>query len=272
MAASLALAGPAAAQDCFPATNSNEAEVFAIFSVPLAFSPAGQVGGLPGGAVRAGLEVAALPNIDSRTATPLTCRPGKGPENVNLLPLLPRPRVSIGLPSGFMLELSWVPPIRVEGVKANLFGIALGRRFPVTPAIALLLRGHASLGNIHAPITCDDKALADPASECFGGHRSDDAYRPNIFGADLTAAWAAARRVDLFLGVGYNVLHPRFRVNFTNSAGDTDRRRVIVDLSRGVAFGGLTWSATPRMAVSGEAYVAPKDAITGRVTFRLAVR
>lgn len=268
----LALAGPAAAQDCYPAPGSNEAEMFAIMSVPLAFAPAGRVGALPRGALQGGLEISVLPRIDARTATPLTCRPGKGPENTNLLPVLPRPRLGVGLPAGFELELSWVPPLRVEGVKANLFGVALGRRFPAGPSLAFTLRGHATVGTIRAPITCDAAALADSTSECFGGQLSDDAYRPNIFGGDLTAAWAAAPRVDLYVGGGYNVLHPRFQVHFTNSAGEVDRRRVSVDLHRAVVFGGMTWLATPGLAVSGEAYAAPKDAVTGRLTFRLAVR
>jgi len=269
-AVSLALTGPAAAQDCYPAPGSNEAEIFAILSVPLAFSAAGPVGALPQGAVRGGLEIAAIPAIDSKTATPLTCRPGKGPENTNLLPVLPRPRVSVGLPGGFEFEASWIPPLRLRQTKANLFGIALGRRFPVRRSVALTVRGHATLGTVRGPFTCPDAALADSTSECFGGQRSDDGYQPNIVGADVAAAWVAGRRLHLFLGGGYNVLRPRFQVNFINSVGDTDNRQVFVNLSRAVVFGGVTWSANARTSVSGEAYVAPKDALTVRLTVRLA--
>jgi hypothetical protein len=266
VAAFVALASSAAAQDCYPAPGSNEAEVFAILSVPLAFSPAGMTGGLAPGAVRAGLELTAIPSIDTATATPLTCRPGKGPESANLMPLLPRPRVSIGLPGAFALEASWIPPLRVAGIKANLFGLALGRRFAAGRSLELTIRGHATIGTVRAPITCDDDALQDSTSECFGGRRSDDAYKPNIFGAEVAVTRLSDPRIRPYLGFGYNVLRPRFQVNFTNSAGDTDNSRVMVNLSRAVAFGGLTWFPRGRIAVSGELYVAPKDAFTARIT------
>ena len=271
LTAALALTGPVAAQECHPADDSNEAEVFAIYSVPLAFSQAGTTGRLASGAVRVGLEVSAIPHIDDDISTPLTCRPGKGPENTNLLPVLPRPRVSIGLPEDFTLEASWVPPIRINGVKANLFGVALSRGFALGEAYTMLLRGHATFGTIHAPVTCDEDALEDPASECFGGELSDDAYNPNIFGAEVSVARSGSPRFQPYLGAGYNVLHPRFQVNFTNSAGDRDTTRVSVNLDRAVVFGGLTWFPSPRTGVSAEFYVSPKDAITARLTFRQAV-
>jgi hypothetical protein len=266
----LASAGSAAAQDCFPAKNSNEAEMFAIFSVPLAFGPGGGGDRLAPGKVQLGIEVAGLPEVDSVTATPLTCRPGKEAENTDLLPVLPRPRLAIGLPGAFALEISWIPPVRVAGVEANLFGFSLGRSFQAGRSVALVLRGHATVGSIRAPITCDEDALENPASECYEGQLSEDSYRPNIFGADATLAWGGSR-VRPYLGVGYNALRPRFQVHFINSAGDLDSNRIAVDLSRIVTFAGLTWAPGANSTISGEVYLAPRDALTARVIIRQTV-
>lgn len=260
-------AGSVGAQDCYPAKNSNEAAMFAIFSVPLAFGPAGAAARPAPGKVQLGIEVTGLPDVDSVTATPLTCRPGKEAENTDLLPVLPRPRLAIGLPGAFALEVSWIPPVKVNGVEANLFGFSLGRSFQAGRSVELMLRGHATVGTIRAPITCDEDALENPASECYEGQLSDDSYQPNIFGADATLAWGGSR-LRPYLGVGYNALRPRFQVHFINSAGDLDSNRITVDLSRVVTFAGLTWAPGANSTISGEVYVAPKDALTARVVIR----
>jgi hypothetical protein len=255
------------AQECRPSKTSNEAEGFGIVSVPLAFGRAQAPELLPG--LRLGLEAAYVPQVDDATATPTFCRPGKGPENVNLTPLIPRPRLSVPLPLGLAFEASWIPPVRVGGVKANLFGVSLGRSFGNIDGVVLALRGHATFGSIRAPITCDDDALEDATSECFQGTRSDDRYSPNIFGADLAvSAPVAAGRLRPYVGAGYNRLAPRFQVNFTNSAGTVDTTRVIVNLDRLAVFGGATWILSYRFAMSGEVYATPADAVTARLVFR----
>ncbi len=264
----LFIAGPLAAQgDCFPRSNSREADLFAHFSVPLAFSAAGAPSLYPLGAVLLSVEGAYLPDANDRIATPTTCRPGKGPENVNLLPGFLRPRVGFMMGNGVMLEVSWIPPVRVKEVKANLWSFAVSRTVLLNPNGAMLSgRLHATLGSMHAPITCNKDALQDATSECFDGQESNDRYSPNIFGVDIAAGWAwAGGRVRPYLGGGYNILHPRFQVDFTNAAGETDDRKVEVNLSRFVVFGGVTLTPAPRVSLSAEAYTAPTDQVTGRV-------
>lgn len=258
----------AAAQvDCFPPDDSNEAQLFAAFSVPLAFSMIEALDETEAGTVRVGVEGTYLPNIDEEIGTPTICRPGKGPENTDLLPAFPRPRVRLALPAGFSAEASWVPPIRLSGVKANLASLSLQRSMPIGHSgTRLALRLHGTFGVIRAPITCNDEALEDESSECFQGTRSDDAYHPNIVGAEAALGWSlAGGRVRPFVGGGLNLLYPRFRVNFTNRFDQLDDSRVEVDLNRGALFGGATWAATPSVDVSGEIYASPGDAVTGRL-------
>lgn len=270
----LMLAVPAVAWaqgDCFPDKDSHEAQAFGIFSVPLAFAPGGAPAPMAPWHLQVGMETSYLPNIDDSTATPTVCRPGKGPENMDFGALLPRPRVSLGLPSGFVLEASWIPPVRVNGAKPSVFGVAL-RKSVALGGMTLGIRGHATTGVIHAPVTCDDDALQDPLSECFNGTKSNDEFHPNIFGADASLGWSlGGGRFQPYLGAGFNVLHPRFRVNFTNQFDQVDRRRVEVDLNRAVLFAGASWFPGPRLGISGQIYSAPTDAVTGRVAVSIGL-
>jgi len=274
----LALAGAAgrmAAQlndTCRPSKSSNEARTMAIFDVPLAFSGSAAPAAGSVGRVQLGLEVTYLPNVDPTIATPTTCRPDKQrPEHTDLLFAAPRPRASVSLPAGFMLEASWIPPIRMSDVKANLAGVALAWTKELH-RLVLELRAHGTFGVIRAPITCDDSALQDAGSPCYQGQRSNDAFHPNVLGVSAALGWSLGPRIRPYLGAGYNHLAPRFRVNFTNQFDVVDHRRVVVDLDRGVLFGGATWSALRRVDLSAEIYSAPVDAVTARVTARVRMR
>ena len=262
--------GAQGVDDCFPARNSNEARTMATFEVPLAFSAAAAPTRHPRGVWHFGLEVSSVPNVDRETATPTFCRPGKGPENTDLLFALPRPRVSLSLPAGFVLEASWAPPIRVAEVKAHLFGVGLARMTSLGTGDAVLsLRVHGSFGVIKAPITCPDEALEDAASECYQGTRSDDSFKPNVLGVEAAIGWPLGRMFRPYLGAGYNHLAPRFQVNFTDQFGEPDRRKVTVDLHRAALFAGVGWQATTALELTGELYAVPADAISIRMAGRI---
>jgi hypothetical protein len=265
----LAPARQVAAQICRPGVSSNEAKTLAIFSVPLAFGPV--LAPDTSRRIQVGLEGTYLPKVDPATATPTICQPGKGPENTDLLFAVPRPRIGVPLPWGFMLEASWVPPVRLNGVKANLFGVALAKSFALGSLVGSL-RAHGTFGYIRGPITCGQAALADPVSECFNGTESDDKYAPNIFGADVAVGRSMlGGKLRPYLGAGYNRLEPRFQVNFTNQFGNLDTTRVVVNLNRGVVFGGATWQVANRLSATTEVYAAPADAVTVRVALRAAI-
>lgn len=251
--------------DCFPGPASNEARVLAHFAVPIAYGPGGAPAVMAPGDLRFALEVTYVPDVDSATATPTVCRPGKGPENTGLLPGFVRPRVRLGLPGRFALEASWIPPVRIDGVRAHLVSLSIDRVSRIGRA-ALALRAHATFGEIRGPITCPDRLLATPESECFQGQRSDDLVRPNIYGLDAALGWSwAGGRLSPYVGTGYNRLEPRFRVDFTNAQGSTDRRRVEVELDRIVLFGGVSWRWSSTFQVTGEVYSAPADGATVRL-------
>jgi hypothetical protein len=269
------LAAPLLAQGiCRPPGNSNEAEILANFAVPLAFAALAAPQPARAGSLRLTLEASYLPTLDAATRTATICRPGKGPENTDLLFAFPRPRVAIGLPGSLLLEGSWIPPVRLSGAKANLGAVALGRSFALGQGSTYFgVRVHATFGLIRAAITCDDPAVADPTSECYQGTRSDDHYRPATYGAEGSLGWGmAGGRFRPYVGGGVNLLRPRFQVHFVNRFGDLDNTQVEVNLTRGVAFGGVTWQTARGFGVGGEIYTAPADAVTARLALSYAWR
>lgn len=261
--------------DCFPPPTANESRALALASLPLVFSAVEAPGaaGASDGRVRLGVELTYLPRPGDAIATPTLCRPGKGPENATPIPVLPRPRLAVRLPWAVVAEASWVPPLEVSGVKSNLFGLALGRELALGRAAVVRLRGHATLGSVEAPVTCPAEALDDEGNECFGGQRSRDRLSPNLAGVEAALGWAfAAGRLRPYAGAGYTWLRPRFRVNFTNRVGETDRSRVEVDLERVALFGGLSWRARDALLLSGELYGTTEDGVTTRVLVSTTLR
>ena len=272
----LAGATPLAAQgpDCtlghLP-VSSNEAEIFRIRGVSTAFGRAASPMALRQHTTMVLFEVTTLSTIDPGTATPTFCNPGKPPENVNLMAVLPRPRVIFGLSDGFSFELSWIPPVTVNDVKANLVSVALARSVPVATGI-ISLRGSATFGVIRAPITCTKAQIAEDtlalgASECAGGTKpSNDHYKPNAFGLDLAYGWPIARgKVRPYVGVGVNFLRPRFQVDFVNRFGQLRNQKIEGNYRRTVLFGGATWIPTARLGLTGELYGDPGTAWAARV-------
>ncbi len=253
----------AAQDDCYPATDSHEAQAFAILSVPLAFTRAG--GSTASSGWTMGIEAASLPEVPRDLATPTSCRPGKGPEDTNPIAGVVRLRLAVQA-HGWQLEGGWVPPVTVHQVQANLVGLGVGRLVRLSERWLLLPRVHALLGELDAPVTCSAAAIDDPASECFGGNRSDDRWRPGVFGAEVAVS-RTGHAVVPHLGLGYSLLRPRFQVHFTNALGETDRRRVIVDLERVALFAGVT-ASKGGWHLTAEGYATIGDRLTARLVVR----
>ena len=251
--------------NCFPSSDSHEAQTFAILSAPLAFSGAG--GASRGSGI--GVEVTTMPKVPEEIATPTTCRPGKGPENTNPLAGFGRVRGELVV-GAWRFDAGWIPPVRVNGVRSNLVGVgvarevSLGGRWSVTPRL------HALVGRVRGPFTCDAEALEEATSECFEGTLSDDSWDPNVLGIEATVMHRGGWVVP-HVGLGWSSLRPRFQVNFTNSFGDVDNRRVEVDLQRFAAFGGASITAGS-LRITGEGYYTFGDRVAARVVARLPLQ
>lgn len=257
---------------------SNEAELFRIRGASTVFARDASPMTLREGGLVLALEGTALPSIAPATATATYCRPGKPPEHVDLLPILPRPRAVFGLADDMTIEVSWVPPIRINGVKANLLGIALARTVPMGPGL-ISLRANATFGEIRAAITCTKEQIAQNpadsgASECAGAAKpSDDHFKPNSFGLDLTYGWPVARgRLRPYVGTGVNWLRSRFQVDFTDLTNAHNGQRVEGNYRRLALFGGATWFPSRHVGITGELFTDPGTTWVGRMGIAYAMK
>jgi hypothetical protein len=275
----LVLAGSAEAQLCTPGEDANEAKLLAFFAAPIAFSPAGLAERLGSGAVHLSFDVTYVPTPSREIRTPDRCYTSNKQENTDLSPIFPRPRLAIGLPGGFYVEGSYLPPITVMDAEPNLGSVALAKVFSMrsTPGgseLNLLLRGHATFGKVRGAITCPSDALHldDPARPCYGTAQSKDTYKPNMRGGEIALSWRGAGNLAAYVGGGYTSLPLRFQVGFQEGDGDFDSTRVEVDLSRISAFAGARYEIFRGVALTAELYSQPEDVTTFRFGGRYALR
>ncbi len=256
----------AAAQTCSPDKNSNEARLFAHYMVPLAYDAAEAPLIYPLASMRLGVEATYVPDAGADILVPTVCQPGQGPLNTNLQHVLVRPRLLLSGQHGLFLEVSWVPPVSVNGVKSNLFGVAAGRSAATGKNGLARIRAFAAFGSVKGPFTCSEASITDPNDPvCQGGQVSNDKFKPNMFGADLSLAQAMANHhLVPYIGIGVTFLRPRFEVNHTDASDITDHTKISVNMTRFTAHGGLSWLPSQRVILSAEAYSAPSDGVTGR--------
>ncbi len=134
---------------------SPEAKLMLYYSSTVAFSALGVMNTSSGPSRRfeGALELSYLPPLSAEQRTTGTDKP----EATNLAPVFARPRVNARLPGAAMLELSWIPPVRVFDVKANLFAVALSRTFAMTPGVLVVPRVSFLTGRVEGPITCNEE-------------------------------------------------------------------------------------------------------------------
>ncbi|HEY7879060.1 MAG TPA: hypothetical protein VIC55_12580 [Gemmatimonadaceae bacterium] len=270
----VAAAAPAAVAQCRPPANSNDAKLLAFYSAPIAFSMDAAPQVMAPGAVRieGELEPMPIPSAALQQTGP-PCFVSKN-ENTRLAPIFARPRITVGLPAGFIVEASYVPPIRFYDADPQLGSFALSRaqRLPAVPwggSVTLLVRAHGTVGQVRGPITCPTKALQtdDPGAPCFGTVPSRDTFHPYMVGGEGALSLTTRNgRVSVYAGAGITWLRPRFQVGFVNGDAVTDSTRVEVNLTRGTVFGGVTAKVTRAFELSAQVYSQLSDVTTIRVS------
>lgn len=263
----------AAAAQCRPPANSNEAKLLAFYEAPIAFSMPGPPTALrPGGIVLMG-EVVPVPRPSPAISHDEYCYVGKT-ESTRLAPVFARPRLLVGLPWGLVAEASWVPPVTVFDATPNLASVALTRLVALRSgaarsSVVLALRAHGTVGSVRGPITCPESALqlADSTAPCWGSVRSSDTFRPVMAGGEgAVGITSPGGRWAFYAGAGVTWLRPRFQVGFTNADGVRDATRVEVNLTRATVFGGASVRLVPRLDVAAQVYAVPADVTTFRLS------
>jgi hypothetical protein len=238
--------------------------------VPIVFSADAASLSLEPGALRLSGEAAFVPTAPAELQRTEYCYTGRA-ENTGLTSFFGRPRLALGLPHGFGVEISYLPPITVAQATPNLASAAIWLTRPVTSTVSLTARLQGTHGTVKGPITCPKDALQQDDSEapCYGNNPSTDRFSPNMAGAELIASIAPASvpRLKFSAGVGVNELYPRFQVGFSDLSGGTDHTRIVVNLTRVTALAGATIGVFRRCDASAQAFTSFTDATTVRATF-----
>lgn len=260
---------------CFPPLHTNEALLLAHFEAPIVFATTDVPTVLPLGGLALSGEVIGVPAASAAITQTNYCYVAKR-EDANLAPVLPRFRLAVGLPEGFAVEGSYLPPITVDRAQANLGSLALSYTRvvfaqPVSgPTVLLAGRLDGTTGRIVGPITCPSSALQQtlPSEPCYGTKQSSDAFYPTSLDAEATVGVVTHGRFGAFVGGGYSWLTPHFRVGFTDLDGVTDHTLVEVYLHRVAVFGGISMPIVHALDAAAEVYSVPQDLTTWRLSIR----
>ncbi len=254
------LTGPATAQTVLDGSEKldrqrPEAWAMRWFGAAVEPSAFGAVEAPEPGHLDLGLELDPLPRLSERQRT--VGFGGTKSEDLNRAPLLVYPRVRVGLPRGFALDGSWVPPVEVDGARANLLDVGLSRAVLERGGIRIGVRLGLLAGTIRGDFTCPAAAAAagdDPARNpyaCQGA--SDDELRLGSAGLETTLAHRFVRHpgLDSWLALRIRELDSSFRVD-ARWNGLLDRSRLDY---RGTDWGvgaGLSWSGRKPWRWAGE--------------------
>ena len=262
---------------CRPPGNTHEARLLAFYEAPLVFSFASAPRQLPKGSLTLGAEGGNVPSPSGEIQRPEYCYQPHA-EHTTLTPAFGRPRLTLGLPAGFALEASYLPPVPVGGATPHLVSFALARPVDLvvgSRVLTLALRGHGTVGQVRGAITCPASALqmANASAPCYGTRPSRDTFYPKMFGAEgAVATRDRGGRLSLYAGGGITLLRPHFRVGFTDALGNADATDVAADLWRGSAFAGGTLRATDLLHISAQLFSVPRDVTTARVAVEYRLR
>ena len=262
-------------------TGSPEAKLMLYYSSTVAFSPIGVPlgAGSPSttmvtGRVRSRLElsveVSYLPPLSAEQRTAGSDKP----ESTNLAPVFARPRLGARLPGGFGLELSWIPPVRVFDVKANLFAGALSRSLALPSRVRLIPRASFLAGRVEGPITCNretmtsgDAALATYFSFVCHSNDSRDFFEPrHVSGEVMLARTSSTGRWQPYVTAGARAERTKFDVGVMNGDGSRDLDQPVLKVRSTRAYGaaGASWFGVPRTRLAAELYYAPGSVFTAR--------
>ena len=258
------------AAQCVPPANSSDAKLLAFYEDPIVFGTATAPQALALGRASITGELTGIPSPGAAISHATYCFSGiQG--WTRLSPVLPRPRVAVGLPFGFAVEGSYLPPITVANAQPNLGSLAVTYLHRLLGIVSVAGRFDGTIGTVKGPITCPRSLLqqTDPTGECFGTKPSDDTFYPRSIGTDGTiVVQPLGGRVTVYGGAGYTWMSPHFETGFTNADGVMNNTDIQISLRRASVFGGVNVGIFSRLDAGAQVYSAPADLTTWRLTAR----
>ena len=244
-----------------------EGRLMGYYSAGLAFtSISAPRSGLTGW--EAGLELAYLPPLSREQRSSGFSKT----ESTNLIAVLPRPRVAVNLPWDTRIEASYVPPLKVFGVKASLLSVALSHPVLERESMHLMARVSGSSSLVKGAITCNKSITEEGAGErlffakvCHGYESEDEFHAPAI-AAELLGSGRSYGAFLPYIGLGVRSEQDKFNVGVKDLRGNPDPNHPILEMSvtRPYGMAGATWAHGARSSLSGELFYAPGSVLTVR--------
>ncbi len=208
-----------------------------------------------------GLELDSIPHLDEDQRR--VGFNGLKVEDLDRLPVFFRPRLTIGLPAKWSLDIAYVPPIEVRGVESHLFAIGLERPVYAVGPWTLGLRFYGQLGRVEGDFTCSAAdASHPPGSEdnIWGCEApSEDEVTLNYLGAAFTGGYAY-RKTDFHWGLAANSMDMEFQVNAL-TFGVVDDTLLRADGWTWSLSGGASWSLGGRTSLAVELFYSPLSVV-----------
>jgi len=115
-------------------------------------------------------------------------------EDLNRSPVFGRVHAWVGLPGGWVGEIGYTPPLRIEDTQPRHFiSLGIGRRLVARDVFSLSWRVFGQHGDVEGDITCPARlaGIEDIAVNPYGCQApSQDVASLNYYGTDLTWGWS----------------------------------------------------------------------------------
>lgn len=171
-------------------------------------------------------------------------------EDLNKSPVFGRGRFRLGMPGGFTAELSWSPPVEIDGVQPDgIYGLALERPLFAGDGWSLGARLFGQVGHAEGDITCSEElARLEPGSPdnpfgCVAPSNDDielDHGGAELFGAvDLDGG-----RWQPYASLAVTRIDPEVQVN-ARVFQAIDRTQLVTDGTLETATLGVSFHQSP---------------------------
>lgn len=184
-------------------------------------------------------------------------------EDLNRLPVFFRPRLTIGLPAAWSLDVAYVPPVEVQGVKSHLLSLGLERPVYSAGPWTLGIRFYGQIGEVEADFTCttEEASHAPGSPENIWGCEapSEDEVTLNYVGAAFTGGHRY-RKTDFHWGLAANYMDMEFQVDALTD-GILDRSLLLADGWTWSVNGGASWRLGGRTSLAVELFYSPLSVV-----------
>ena len=223
------------------------------------------------------LEVSHVPYLNEAQRRPSIDKP----ESTNLAPLFPRPRVLARFGSWYV-EGSWIPPMKVFDVEANLLSAAVVGPSARLGIVDIAPRVWATTGRVKGAMTCSEKTMVGNGAElelyyatvCHS-RESEDWFEPRVIAGEALASFdlgTTGSRMYVTVGARYD--RTRFDIGVITIEGKRDQDHPVLELDaiRPQGAIGASWRASRSLATGAELFYAPGSLLTVRFSGRWIVR